>query len=212
VAWFFRAEVVSLVMAAPRALLGGEGAWEHLGRLIVVGTLPVGLAGLAFSDLVSGPLRTPEVVVATLAAGALGLSLAEWCGRRQREAAALGYGEALLIGVAQAAALVPGVSRSGATLTVAMLLGVTRESAARFVFLLGLPAITAAALKELVDVLQAPAATPVGLLLTGMAVSAVVGYLTVKYFLRYLVGHTLHGFAVYRLLLSGTALLWLGRG
>jgi undecaprenyl-diphosphatase len=93
-----------------------------------------------------------------------------------------------------------------------MLLGVTRESAARFVFLLGLPAITAAALKELVDVLQAPAATPVGLLLTGMAVSAVVGYLTVKYFLRYLVGHTLHGFAVYRLLLSGTALLWLGRG
>jgi undecaprenyl-diphosphatase len=92
VAWFFRAEVVSLVMAAPRALLGGEGAWEHLGRLIVVGTLPVGVAGLAFSDLVSGPLRTPEVVVATLAAGALGLSLAEWCGRRQREAAALGYG------------------------------------------------------------------------------------------------------------------------
>lgn len=214
VAWFFRIEVASLVVAAPRALLGREGSWEHLGRLIVVGTLPVGVAGLAFSDLVSGPLRTPEVVVATLAAGALGLSLAEWWGRRQCEAAALGYGEALLIGVAQAAALVPGVSRSGATLTVAMLLGATRESAARFVFLLGLPAITAAALKELVDVLQAPAAAPVpvGPLLTGMAVSAVVGYLTVKYFLRYLVGHTLHGFAVYRLLLSGAALLWLGRG
>jgi undecaprenyl-diphosphatase len=213
VAWFFRAEVVSLTVAAPRALLGQRGTWEHLGRLIVAGSIPVGVIGLLLSDLVSGPLRTPEVVVGTMAAGAVGLSLAEWWGARRREAATLGYGEALLIGLAQAAALVPGVSRSGATLTVAMLLGLTRESAARFVFLLGLPAIAAASVKEMVDVVQAPAegSVPLTLLLTGMVVSALVGYVTVKYFLRYLVGHTLHGFAVYRLLLSAAALLWLGQ-
>jgi undecaprenyl-diphosphatase len=148
-----------------------------------------------------------------MAVGAVGLSAAEWWGSARRDAASLGYGEAVLIGVAQAAALVPGVSRSGATMTVAMLLGLTRESAARFVFLLGLPAITAAALKEVLEVVQAPAdgPVPVGVLWTGMVVSALVGYLTVKYFLRYLVGHTLHGFAVYRLLLSAAALLWLGR-
>jgi undecaprenyl-diphosphatase len=214
VAWFFRAEIVSLTVAAPRALLGYRGTWEHLGRLIVAGTVPVGLVGLLFADLVSGPLRSPEVVVGTMAAGAVGLSLAEWWGTGRREAATLGYGEAVLIGVAQAAALVPGVSRSGATLTVAMLLGLTRESAARFVFLLGLPAITAAAVKEAVDVAGAPeaGAVPVDLLLTGMGVSALVGYVTVKYFLRYLVGHTLHGFAVYRLLLAAGTLLWLVRG
>lgn len=214
VAWFFRAEVVSLTLAAPRALLGFEGRWEHLGRLIVAGTIPVGLVGVGLSEYVSGPLRAPDVVVMTMAVGAVGLSLAEWLGTRRREAATLGYGEAVLIGVAQAAALVPGVSRSGATLTVAMLLGLTRESAARFVFLLGLPAIAAAAVKEMVEVAQAPgeASVPVALLLTGMGVSALVGYVTVKYFLRYLVGHTLHGFAAYRLVLSAAALFWLGRG
>jgi len=213
VSWFFRAEVVSLTVAAPRALLGHQGRWEHLGRLIVVGTMPVGLVGLGFSDLVSGPLRSPGVVVVTMAVGAVGLSLAEWRGARTREAATLGYGEALLIGLAQVAALVPGVSRSGATLTVAMLLGLTRESAARFVFLLGLPAVTAAAANEVVEVVQAPAdaPVPVALLLMGLAVSALVGYVTVKYFLRYLVGHTLHGFAVYRLVVSVATLLWLGR-
>ncbi len=214
VAWFFRAEVVSLTVAAPGALLGRQGTWERLGRLIVAGTVPVGIVGIALSDLVSGPLRAPEVVVVAMAVGAVGLSAAEWWGSARRDAASLGYGEAVLIGVAQAAALVPGVSRSGATMTVAMLLGLTRESAARFVFLLGLPAITAAAVKEVIEVVQAPAEGPVpfAVLSTGMVVSALVGYLTVKYFLRYLVGHTLHGFAVYRILLSAAALLWLGRG
>jgi undecaprenyl-diphosphatase len=214
VAWFFRAEVVSLTVAAPRALLGYQGSWEHLGRLIVAGTIPVALVGAGLSDLLSGPLRTPQVVVVTLAVGAVGLSLAERWGTHRREAASLSYGEAVLIGLAQAAALVPGVSRSGATLTIAMLLGLTRESAARFVFLLGLPAIAAAAVTEAVAVVRTPAdaPVPVALLLTGLVVSALVGYVTVKYFLRYLVGHTLHGFAVYRLLVSAAALLWLAGG
>jgi undecaprenyl-diphosphatase len=180
----------------------------------VAGSIPVALVGAGFSDLLSGPLRTPQVVAVTLAVGAVGLSLAERWGTNRREAASLSYREAVLIGIAQAAALVPGVSRSGATLTVAMLLGLTRESAARFVFLLGLPAIAAAAITEAFDVMRTPvdAPVPVALLLTGLVVSALVGYVTVKYFLRYLVGHTLHGFAVYRLLVSAAALLWLARG
>ncbi len=112
--------------------------------------------------------------------------------------------------MAQASALVPGISRSGATLTIAMLLGLRRESAARFVFLLSLPAVLAAAIKETMEVAKMGVeGLPVTVFLVGLVVSGIVGYITVKFFIRYLAGHTLHGFAVYRLVLAGVTFAWL---
>jgi undecaprenyl-diphosphatase len=121
-------------------------------------------------------------------------------------------GDALLIGAAQASALVPGVSRSGSTIAVGMLLGLRREAAARFTFLLGIPAIAGAGAREALALGQMqPGGDMLLLFFTGMAVSAVVGYLTIKYFLRFLAGHRLDVFAYYRLALAAATLVWLVR-
>jgi undecaprenyl-diphosphatase len=207
---YFRGDVRSLTLAAPGALAGRDGSWERLGRLIVVGTVPVVIVGVLFADAIETTLRSPAVVAVTLTIGAIGLIVAEMMGAKRRGEESIGYGEAFLIGVAQASALLPGISRSGATLTIAMLLGLRRESAARFVFLLSLPAVLAAAIKESMEVAKAGVeGLPVLVFLVGLVVSAVVGYITVKYFIKYLAGHTLHGFAVYRLLLAGFTFAWL---
>ena len=207
---YFRADVIRLAVTAPAALSGRDGEWERLGRLIVVGTLPVVVVGVLFADAIENSLRSPAIVAATLVVGAIGLLVAEWVGTKRRGEETIGYGEALAIGVAQASALVPGVSRSGATLTVAMLFGLRRDAAARFVFLLSLPAVLAAALKEGMEVAKVGLeGLPITLFLVGMMVSAVVGYVTVKYFIRYLAGHTLHVFAVYRLVLAAVTVAWL---
>jgi undecaprenyl-diphosphatase len=207
---YFRADVARLTAAAQGALAGRDGTWERLGRLIVAGTIPVVIVGELFLDAIETTLRSPAVVAAALAVGAVGLVLAEWAGSKRRGEESIGYGEALAIGLAQASALVPGVSRSGATLTVAMLLGLRREAAARFVFLLSLPAVLAAALKEGVALSAVGVAgLPVTLFVVGLVVSGVVGYFTVKYFIRYLAGHTLHGFAYYRFALAAVTLAWL---
>jgi undecaprenyl-diphosphatase len=207
---YFRNDVVSLTAAAPRALSGRAGSSERLGRLIIVGTIPVVIVGVLFADAIESTVRSPAVVAAMLAGGAIGLLVAEAVGVKRRSEESIGYGEALAIGVAQAAALVPGVSRSGATLTVAMLCGLRREAAARFVFLLSLPAVFAAAVKEGLEIAPVGiAGLPITLFLVGLVVSGVVGYLTVRYFIRYLADHSLRVFAVYRLVLAAATLAWL---
>jgi undecaprenyl-diphosphatase len=181
-----------------------------MGRLILAGTVPIVLVGGLFADRIETTFRSPAVVAAALIIGGLGLLVAERLGTRQRDERSIGYWEAFAIGVAQASALVPGISRSGATMTVAMLFGCRRDAAARFVFLMSLPAVLAAAAKEGLEVAEAGVgAIPWALFAVGLAVSAVVGYLTVKYFIRFLAGHTLTGFAIYRFALAAVAALWL---
>jgi undecaprenyl-diphosphatase len=207
---YFRGDILRLALAAPGALSGRDGSWERMGRMIVVGTVPVVIVGVLFADAIETTLRSPAVVAVALTVGAVGLIVAEWLGAKRRGDESIGYGEAFAIGVAQASALVPGISRSGATLAIAMLLGLRREAAARFVFLLSLPAVLAAAIKESMEVAKMGVeGLPVMVFLVGLVVSGLVGYITVKYFIRYLAGHTLHGFAVYRLILAGVTVAWL---
>lgn len=207
---YFRADVARLIVAAPGAVIGRDGEWERLGRMIIAGTIPIVIVGGLFADVIETRLRSPLVVAITLTIGAIGLLVAERLGRKTREARALGYGEAVMIGVAQAAALAPGISRSGATITMAMLLDVERASAARFVFLMSLPAIIAAAAKEALDVAEIGlAGLPVTLLIVGLVTSAIVGYLTVKFFVRYLANHSLAVFAYYRFVLAAFTVMWL---
>ena len=207
---FFRADVAKLVIAAPGALAGRDGEYERFGRLILAGTIPIVIVGGLFADVIETRLRSPLVVAVTLTIGGLGLIAAERIGRKTRDARELGYGEAMLIGIAQAAALAPGISRSGATLTMSLFLNVRRESAARFVFLMSLPAIIAAAAKEALDVAEAGmAGVPVTLLAVGLVVSAIVGYITIKFFVRYLAAHSLEVFAYYRFALAAITVMWL---
>ena len=209
---FFRTDILSMIAALPRMLSPHSGAPGRLLRLIAVGTVPAVLAGLAFDDVIERVMRTPVVAATTLALGALLMLAAERLRLQHRTAESLTIADAALIGVAQASALIPGVSRSGATIAVGMLLGVRREAAARFTFLLGIPAIGGAGAKEALRLSEIdPSAGTLALFVVGMVVSAVVGYLTIKYFLRFLAGHRLDVFAYYRLALSAATVVWLVR-
>lgn len=206
---YFRSDLWEMARAAPQMLTAGSRGAAHQLRLVLVGTLPVVVVGLTSTGLIEGYLRTPMVAAVTLAGGAVLFLVVERLGARQRDAATLTFGEALGMGAAQAMALVPGVSRSGATITVGMFYGLRRESAARFSFLFGVPAIVAAAARELL------ALAGVGLsaddavrFATGMAVSGIVGYLAIAYLLRYLARHSLAVFAWYRLALAAAVVVW----
>jgi undecaprenyl-diphosphatase len=207
---FFRAEVAAMLRAAPRAFRGDAGGPARLARLVAVGTIPVVVAGALYTARVEEALRTPAVAAWALAIGAAVLLAVERLGPRTRDESTLRALEAAGLGVAQALALVPGVSRSGATIALGMCLGLHRAAAARFSFLLGIPAVAAAALKEgaalaVVGLMPAQA----GLFAAGALSSAVVGYLTIRYFLRYLARHTLDVFAWYRLALAAATFAWL---
>lgn len=206
---YFRDDVTALARAAanPGAWAGQEDAGGLL-RAIAIGTIPVAVVGLLAADLITGSLRSVEVVAIALASGACVMLVAERIRHGDRDERGLGAWEALLLGTAQASALVPGVSRSGAVLSVAILLGLRRERAARFAFLLGIPAILAAGTREAIAL--AGAGLPAGglsAIAIGAASSSIVGYLAIKYFLRYVAGHSLDPFTAYRLALAALLLV-----
>jgi len=206
---YFWRDLMTIVTAAPAALSARSGP-AKMARLIVVGTIPVVIVGLTLAKWLEEHLRTPPVIAVTLIVGGVWLLVAERMGSQDRGEDALGNAGAFMTGVAESTALVPGMSRSGSTIAMAMLLGLTRESAARFSFLLGIPAIAAAAAKEGLHVFKA-GVTPhdAALFLVGMICSAAVGYLTIRYFLRYLAGHSLDVFAYYRIALAAITIGWL---
>ena len=207
---FFRADVLTMVQAVPRMFSPGPADEPvRMIWLIGLGTVPAVLAGGLLGDFIDA-VRSPAVIAVTLGVGGVLMAIAARAGRRGRDGASLSIPEALAIGVAQACALVPGVSRSGATITLALFLVVRRESAARFSFLLGIPAMIGAATLEGIKLAGQPVdALTLQLFAIGMLASAVVGYLTIKYFLRYVVAHTLDMFAGYRLGLAAATVLWL---
>jgi undecaprenyl-diphosphatase len=208
-AYYWR-DVLAMIVALPAALTGRPGEYPRLIRLIIVGTIPAVIAGALFADFLEETVRAPAIIAVTLTIGAIVMLIAERVGTKRRGEESLSFADATLIGIAQAAALVPGVSRSGATLTVALLIGLARPAAARFVFLLSLPAVLGAAAKEGLELRHVGlAGIPVTLFLVGMVTSAIVGYLTIAFFIRYLGRHSLNVFAVYRLVLAAVTVVWL---
>jgi undecaprenyl-diphosphatase len=206
---YFHRDIAVMLAAAPEVLSANRGPGK-VARVIVIGTIPTALVGLLFAKWLEEHLRTPTVIAVTLTIGAVWLLAAERFGARTRDEDALTAGGALLVGTAQASALIPGMSRSGSTISMAMLLGMTRESAARFSFLLGIPAIGAAAAKEGVKVLKTGmTAHDAGLFAVGMLTSAAVGFITIRFFLKYLTRHSLNVFAYYRLALAAVTVAWL---
>jgi undecaprenyl-diphosphatase len=209
---YFAPELSRMVRALPRALNPQSDPAVCQIWLLALGTVPAVVVGLLFNHLIEDRLRTPAVTAVTLAVGGALMMAADRVGSRQRAEDSLTMTEGVGLGVAQAAALVPGVSRSGATITLAMFLGLRREAAARFSFLLGIPAIFAAAAYEGLGVLRR--GLPAGaapLFAVGIVSSGIVGYLTVKYFLRYLTAHALSPFAFYRMALAGSVVVWMFR-
>lgn len=213
---YFAGDMRTMARAALAGLMGGKPLASQEARLawfIIIGTFPIGLCGLAFKKHIEGEWRSLYVISASLILLGIVLWWAERSATFRREVDQIGWLDSQLIGLAQAVALIPGASRSGTTMTAAMLLGLTRESAARFSFLLGIPAIGAAGLFELRDLLK-HGAGGAGLpaLAAATLTSAVSGYLAIDLLLRYLRRNTTYLFVWYRIGLGLLLLLLLAAG
>lgn len=188
-----------------------QDAW--LGWLIIIGTIPVVIVGLTFKKQIEGTFTKNLMVIATMMiVVAILLAIAEAVGKRQRRMQDLGVRDALAVGLAQCLALIPGSSRSGSTIMAGLFVGEMRETAARFSFLLSIPAIAASGLLELKEALHK---LPDGSLLNlavGTVVSGIVGYLSIWFLLRFLRTHTTGVFIGYRLLVGGAILILLFMG
>ncbi|TAK60888.1 MAG: undecaprenyl-diphosphatase UppP [Dehalococcoidia bacterium] len=175
----------------------------RLGWLIVLGTIPAGVAGVLLESTIEDAFRAPLLVATMLIAFSVVFVIAEARGRQRRDTSQLGWADALIIGVAQAVALVPGVSRSGATICAGLLRDVERREAATFAFLLSAPVIAGAGLKQLVAVVRDFAdGTYHGedfvFFSTGFACSAIVGWFSIRFLLAYLTTNSLRAFVIYR--------------
>lgn len=177
-----------------------SGAYDaHVLGLLIAGSVPIALVGFAFADWVEREVRDPIVVGAMLVVFAFVLLAAERLSRGDREVRACGLADALLIGSAQALALVPGVSRSGITISAGLARGLSRREAARFSFLLSTPAIGGAAALTFLDAAaEGVLDDEAGVILAGAAVSAVVGWLSIAYLMRLVQSRSFAPFIVYR--------------
>jgi undecaprenyl-diphosphatase len=183
---------------------------SRLAFLIAVGTVPIVAIGLILKKVIEGNLtKDPSVIAVSLIVFALVLLWAERAGRRTRPLGEKTMTDAIVVGLAQAVALVPGASRSGTTITAGLFLGFTREAAARFSFLLSIPAVLASGLFELIGARHQLGQGGVTVLAVSVVTSAVTGYAAIAFLLGYLRNHSTMVFIVYRILLGAALLLFL---
>lgn len=211
---YFSRDIINISKAFVRdhlALLPGKSqatgpklsqdAW--LGWLVIIGSLPVGIVGLLFKKQIEGTFTKNLWVIATMMiVVAILLAVAEVVGKRVRSMEQLGIGDALAVGAAQTLALIPGSSRSGSTIMGGLFAGQTRETAARFSFLLSIPAIAASGLLELKEAFEKLPADSYLALAVATVVSGIVGYASIWFLLRFLRKHSTGIFIGYRLLVG----------
>jgi undecaprenyl-diphosphatase len=211
---YFRRDIGRIISAWVRSL--GDRAVRsdpdaRMGWLIIVGTLPIGILGLLFQDRIETTFRDLRIVAIALVAFSLVLYWADRVGSKKRELDQLTVGHGIAFGFAQAMALVPGVSRSGGTITMGLFLGYTRAAAARYSFLLAIPAVVASGLFELKDVFQVSAVTPVQMVVATV-IAFVLGYASIAWLLRYVERHSVYLFVWYRVVLGTLLFIGLGAG
>lgn len=212
---YFRHDIARIIAAWWHALTTGAG-WRgrlgaggdpdaRLGWWIVLGSVPIVALGLGFEDSIKGPFRNLYLIVLTLALFGLVLGLADRVGAKHRTLDQLSGRHAVLFGFAQALALIPGVSRSGGTITAGLLMGYTRQAAARYSFLLAIPAVLGSGVQQLVtslDEFGPPGMPALGVTILATAVAFVVGYLVIIGFLKIISTHSFLPFVVYRIALA----------
>jgi len=211
---YFRADLAGVLRGMSGALLRGQ--WREpearLGIAMAIGTIPILFAGLAIKLYWPGyetsPLRSVPAIAGVSILMALLLALAERLGPRSKQLDQVQGRDGLVVGLAQVLALIPGVSRSGSTLTASLFDSWKRPDAARFSFLLGIPAISIAGLVELKDAFSEPSAGGVLPLMVGIISAAVVSWLAIDWLLKFLQRHSTWVFVIYRLLFGVLLLVW----
>ncbi len=186
-----------------------------MGWYVILGTIPIGILGIVFKDDIRTVARNLWLVATMLIVFSIVIAAAEYFGKQRRGVEQLTLKDGLIMGSAQALALIPGVSRSGGTISAGLFLGLTREAAARYSFLLAIPAVVASGLFSLPDAFE-----PVGeglnasgpQLLVATLIAFAVGYAAIAWLLRFLVNHSMYWFVGYRVALGVVVLALLGTG
>ena len=204
VAWLGSLPVIGSRKAGEPLSLDAKLAW-----LVIVGTIPICVLGLLLRSWIETSFRTLAVTALMLIVFGLLLGWAEKRGSQTRQIAQLGWKDGILLGFAQAMALIPGVSRSGGTITVGLLLGMTREAAARFSFLLAIPAVLLSGFYMLLFKREPMSSEQWGMTLTATVVAFVVGYAVIVWFMRLISSKGFGVFVIYRVLLGSAILLGL---
>jgi undecaprenyl-diphosphatase len=214
---YFARDIVRIVKAWFNGLLAAahRNADYRLGWYVMIGTIPICILGLFFKDEIRSGVRNLWVIATALVVFSAVIALAERLGRQSRHIDQLTWRDAVVVGLAQTLALVPGVSRSGATISAGLFLGLDRELAARFGFLLAIPAVFASGLFSLPDafhpVLEGMSATGPQLLVSTV-IAFVVGLASVVWLLRFLVRHSMYWFVGYRVAAGVGVLILLAAG
>ena len=219
---YFRRDIVRIVKAWFGALpvgpwkgtVPGDDPDARMGWFVIAGSVPIVVLGLLFEESIDHTFRNLYLTAMTLAGFGLLLGLADRVSRRVRTLDQLTWPHALIFGFAQAMALVPGVSRSGGTITAGLLMGYTREAAARYSFLLAIPAVLGSGFYKLFTDAVDPDTAAVGPLATVIAtvIAFAVGYVVIIWFLRLVSTHSYLPFVVYRLVLAAVVVALLGAG
>jgi len=204
---YFRNDIAGLFRGAGDIIGGRAGTLQaRMAWSVGIGTIPAAIAGLLLASWIAANLRSPIIVVATLAAYGLLMALADRFAPRDRDMSSIGIRDAIVIGLAQALALVPGTSRSGITITAGRLLGFRRQDAARFSFLLAAPVILIATIYEVVKLVTGDVQVPWENLAVAAVISGIVAYLSIEFFMRFVGRVGLIPFAIYRLALAAVIL------
>ena len=187
----------------------------RMGWYVIVGSIPIVIVGVLFQHFIRGDVRNLWVIASAMVGFSLVIAVAEYVGRQHRNAEQLTVKDGFLVGAAQCLALIPGVSRSGATISAGLFLGMDRALAARFGFLLGIPAVFASGLHELPNafnpVTEGMSATGLQLLVS-VVITFVVGYAAISWLLRFVSSHTMYWFVGYRVIAGTTILILLATG
>jgi undecaprenyl-diphosphatase len=208
---YFRREVIAIGGDFFRSWVDPTAHSQNarLGWMILIATLPVGVFGLLMKSLVETDLRAPLVIAMTTIGFGILLFAADKLGTRRRDEYTIGWRDALVVGIFQAMAIIPGTSRSGATMTAGLFLGLTRKAASRFSFLISIPTIIMSGGLLALDLLESEAQVEWDSIALGVILAFVAAYLCIHFFLQFIERIGMLPFVIYRLLLGVAILFWL---
>lgn len=200
---YFRKDLLAITHDGVMSVIKGQRVGQsRLAWAVVLGTIPTGLAGLALIDLIDTSLRSVSIIVITTVVFGLLLGIADASNRAERDLSRLTWLDVAFIGVAQAVSLIPGTSRSGITITAGLLLGLTREAAARFSFLLAIPITALAASVKIIELAQSEIVVDWMHFLLGGITSFITAILAIHFFLQWLNRFGMMPYVIYRLVLG----------
>jgi len=212
---YFRHEIAGIIRGWLGSLVGRvprDDPEARMGWLVILGSVPIVVLGLMFQDAIDSTLRNLWITAAMLAGFGVVIGVADRLARNARPLDSLTWGHGVAFGLAQSLALIPGVSRSGATISAGLALGYTREAAARYSFLLAIPAVVGSGLFKLADISADPVPPAWGPIVLATVVSFVIGYAVIAWLLRYISTHNFLPFVIYRLVLAAVVVVLLLAG